>query len=239
MKGSTCRIAGVLFVMALFAPTGASALTQSFGPLPYLSFADSPFMALNIPGFQLEDFEDGLLNTVGVTATTGGTVIGPQPQADSVDGDAGGINGSGADGRSFLSIPDTTVLTFVFDAIALGGLPTHAGLVWTDVGILIFPDNPPGTDNALFQAFDAADALIATIGPSPVGDGSTYGETSEDRFFGVRHDPGIAKISITMLNSQDFEIDHLQYGVAPVPLPGAVFLLAPGLLGIAACRRKT
>lgn len=238
MKGSTCRLAGVLFVMALFTPTGASALTQTFGPLPYLSSADSPFMALNIPGFQLEDFEDGLLNTVGVMATTGGTVIGPQPQADSVDGDAGGINGSGADGRSFLSIPDTTVLTFVFDAIALGGLPTHAGLVWTDVGILIAPDNPPGTDNALFQAFDAADGLIAMIGPSPVGDGSTFGETAEDRFFGVRHDAGIAKISITMLNSQDFEIDHLQYGVAPVPLPGAVFLFVPGLLGIAACRRR-
>ena len=237
MKGSTCRIAGVLFVLALCVPTGASALTQTFGPTPYLSDADSPFVALHIPGFQLEDFEDGLLNTLGVMATTGGTVIGPQPQADSVDGDAGGIDGSGADGRSLLSLPDTTVLTFVFDAVALGGLPTHAGLVWTDVGNLLLPDNPPGMDNALFEAFDASDDLIASIGPSAVGDGSTFGDTAEDRFFGVRHDAGIARISLTMLNSQDFEIDHLQYGVAPVPLPGAILLFVPGLFGIAAWRR--
>lgn len=237
MQGSTCRLAGTLFVAALFAPTGASALTQTFGPTPYLSAADSPFASLNIPGFQLEDFEDGLLNTLGVLATTGGTVIGPQPQADSVDADAGGIDGTGADGRSLLSLPDTTVLTFVFDAAPLGGLPTHAGLVWTDVGNLIVPDNPPGMDSALFEAFDAADQVIAMIGPSVLGDGDTFGATAEDRFFGVRHDAGIAKISITMLNSQDFEIDHLQYGVAPVPLPGALLLFAPGLLSIAAYRR--
>lgn len=238
MKGSLRRIIGVLSSAALFVPAGAYALTETYGPSPYLSAADSPFVALNIPGFQLEDFEDGLLDTLGVTATTGGTVIGPQPQADSVDGDAGGIDGSGADGRSLLSLPDTPVLTFVFDAVALGGLPTHAGLVWTDVGFVTIPDMPAGMDSAVFEAFDQADQLIATIGPSALGDGSTFGATGEDRFFGVRHDAGIAKISITMLNSQDFEIDHLQYGIAAVPLPGTLLLLAPGVLAIAACRRE-
>ena len=95
---------------------GAAAVTATFGPTPYLSVADSPFAGLGLTGFQLEDFEDGVLNVPGVAATTGGTVIGPQPQADSVDGDAGGIDGSGADGRSMLSIPSTNVLTFEFDA---------------------------------------------------------------------------------------------------------------------------
>jgi len=238
MHVSIRRIAGALFAVGLFAPAGASALTVTYGPTPYLSAADSPFAPLNIPGFQLEDFEDGLLNTPGVTATTGGSVIGPQPQADSVDGDAGGVDGSGADGHSLLSIPDTSVLTFVFDGAILGGLPTHAGVVWTDVGLLTIPDTALGVDSAVFEAFDAADELIATIGPSALGDGSTFGATAEDRFFGVRHDAGIAKISIRMLNSQDFEVDHLQYGIAAVPLPGALLLFAPGVLAVAAYRRE-
>lgn len=155
-----------------------------------------------------------------------------------MDGDAGGIEGSGADGHSLLSLPDTSVLTFVFDAAVVGGLPTHARFVWTDVGLLTTPDTPLGAGSAVFAAFDAADQLIATIGPSMLDDGSTFGATAEDRFFGVRHDAGIAKISITMLNSQDFEIDHLQYGIAAVPLPAAWLLFAPGALTIASCRRE-
>lgn len=77
MQGSIRRIAGVLFAVALFAPAGAIALAVTHGPNPYPSAADSPFASLNIPSFQLEDFEDSVLNTPGVTATTGGTMIGP------------------------------------------------------------------------------------------------------------------------------------------------------------------
>ena len=140
-----------------------------------------------------------------------------------------------------LSIPSTSVLRFDFDAAALGGLPTHAGLAWTDVGTLLVagPDSPPGVDAAVFEAFDANDQLVVTVGPTLLGDMSTFGGTAEDRFFGARHDPGIAWIRITMLNSEDFEIDHLQYGIRVIPLPPAMVLLGLPLLLLGRIRARS
>jgi len=42
--------------------------------VPYLSFADSPFAAVDFSGgyFHFEDFEDGLLNVPGVTGSGDG-----------------------------------------------------------------------------------------------------------------------------------------------------------------------
>jgi hypothetical protein len=42
--------------------------------------------------------------------------------------------------------------------------------------------------------------------------GNGPGAMQEDRFFGVIHPPGIASISLTVINSFDWEADHLQYG---------------------------
>ncbi|MCP5146143.1 MAG: hypothetical protein H6978_15140 [Gammaproteobacteria bacterium] len=213
--------------IAAAACNAAGAATTAYGPTPYLSSADSPFIAVSFDVFQLEDFEDGALNATGVSATHGGSVIGPQPQADSVDADDGVLDGSGAAGRSFYSGAVTTVLGFSFDESVLGTLPTHVGLVWTDVGFLI-DSSPGGFGDVVFQAFDATDQLVISIDGTQLGDGSTFGGTAEDRFFGAQHDAGILRITLTMPNSVDFEVDHLQYGVvSPVPLPGGLILMTP------------
>lgn len=103
------------------------------GPTPYLSFVDSPFNALQTSGgftyFYLETFEDGLLNTPGVSANTG-SVLGPGGLTDSVDADDGVIDGSGLTGHTWVF--GSSPVIFTFSAATLGALPTHAGLVWTD-----------------------------------------------------------------------------------------------------------
>ncbi len=74
---------------------------QGTGPTPYLQTSDSPWLSqIGSANFYLEDFEDGLLNTPGVSAT-GANVIGPGGLTDSVDGDDGNVDGSGSTGRSF------------------------------------------------------------------------------------------------------------------------------------------
>ena len=36
----------------------------------------------------------------------------------------------------------------------------------------------------------------------------------------------------------DWEVDHLQYGIQAVPVPGAAWMLAPALVGLMGLRRK-
>jgi hypothetical protein len=104
--------------------------------LPYLSFANSPFNGGSFSYFYLENFEDHLLNTPGVTADAGGVasvIFGPSIH-DSVDADDGAINGSGLGGDSYFTGNGAAGVRFTFNAGVLGGLPTSAGLVWTDGG---------------------------------------------------------------------------------------------------------
>ena len=72
-----------------------------------------------------------------------------------------------------------------------------------------------------------------------LGDGNVFGGTAEDRFFGAIFAAGISRISITSLNgAPDWEIDHLQYGIQAVPVPGAAWMLAPALVGLMGLHRK-
>ena len=64
---------------------------------------------------------------------------------DSVDADDGTIDGFGTDGRSHYAQDGTQGITYVFDSVVLGNLPTHAGLVWTDLS---------GTQDVFLEAFD-------------------------------------------------------------------------------------
>lgn len=199
------------------------------GPTPYVRLVDSPFAALALPDFQVETFEDGALMP-GVIASAG-NVVGPGVFTDSVDEDDGSIDGSGTAGNSWYSGNSTTAMRFSFDSASLGGLPTLAGIVWTDVGDLI--GGPVGISDVIFEAFDAMGASLGTIGPVTLGDGSALGQTAEDRFFGVTNVGGISAIELRMPNSVDWEIDHVQFGGIPEPATFALLLVA-----ISAVRRR-
>jgi len=174
-------------------------------PIPYLSRADSPFKGVALPAYShFEDFEDHLLNTPGVTsdsnrlsASFGSALI------DSVDGDDGTVDGkcTKVDGTCDALFGNGSV-TFTFDAAALGALPTHVGLVWTD--------GSTGCD-AVFEAYDAADVLIGTRTAAAVGDADNNGGPAEDRFFGVVHAAGVKKI-VMKSSAGGVEVDHLTYG---------------------------
>ncbi len=211
----------------LLAPATISA--AALGPSPYLSFADSPFNGGSFSYFHLETFEDGALNTPGVAASGGVlAILPPAPLTDSVDGDDGGIDGLGNGGHSLFSNNDATSISFTFDANVLGALPTHIGIVWTDVGSSSLRI---GVDNVSLEAFDPFGNSLGTLGPFTLGDGLISGETAEDRFLGWADPGGISKFTISSANSNDWELDHLQYArsaVQEVPESG------PGLLGLTA-----
>jgi hypothetical protein len=214
---------------------GSPAIAVNYGPTPYLSAADSPFSSLSFSYFHLENFEDGSLNTPGVTVNAGATVVGPGSNTDSVDGDDGAIDGSGLAGSSLYSNQALTNFGFDFNAAALGGLPTHVGIVWTDVGFVT--SGSPFRGPVTVQAFDGDSNSVGVMGQFELGDdGTVNGRTGEDRFFGFSDPGGIARLVISMANSVDWEVDHLQYGLVPEPT-GA--MLAGGVVaGLAAARRR-
>lgn len=228
----------------LAAPLAATAAPTFLGPSPYLSFANSPFSVGTPATFYLEDWEDGVLDEPGasvsaVGATTGATPSG-QSFVDSVDGDDGSIDGNGNDGRSLGIGPSgsagPSTITFTFNAGVLGQYPTHAGIVFTDIGLSTTGN---GTGFVTFEAFDSLGISLGTLGPNASGDGAKNGGTAEDRFYGVINSGGISKILIAM-NSHDAELDHLQYGFT-VPEPASWLLAGVGLVCLAAwkkCRRR-
>lgn len=173
-------------------------------PTPYVKKADSPFTGVSFSSyFHFEDFEDGLLNTLGVTSNVG------QPSkpfgnlVDSVDEDDGLVDGKcGANCNSWFESTGSTGITFTFDAVALGALPTHVGVVWTDGG---------ASCDVTFSAFDATNTLIGTKTLVMAGDALNTGEVAEDRFFGVVASGGIKSITVTN-STGGIEVDHLQYG---------------------------
>lgn len=223
---------GLFVSSSAIALAAASASAQYINPTPYVGFsASSPFASLSFNSFFLENFEDGSFNTPFATPSAGWVV--PAPSIlDSVDEDDGSINGTGASGRSYYSNGTQNSLTITFSTIN-GSLPTHAGIVWTDVG-QIAGAGGIAVGPVLFEAFGPGNVSLGVIGPFNLGDGLISGETTEDRFIGIVNLAGISAIRITMPTSTDWEIDHVQYGVIPTPSAAT----AMGLLALGAASRR-
>ncbi len=196
----------LLAVLMVAAVAGrAPAAPTCFGPSPYLQKSDSPFDMSGLgTTFFLDDFE-GPTRVAGVTPSTGSLVGFPMSIIDSVDADDGTIDGSGLMGHSWFSDSGSVGVTWTFDPETLGGLPTEAGIVWTD-----------GGGQVSFKAI-AADGTTVLCDSGPVSDpgvfpdGSNNGETAEDRFFGVSDPGGIASIFLSN-SSGGIEMDHVQFG---------------------------
>jgi hypothetical protein len=229
------RVLAIAFSAVALVALPHRAAASSIGPVPYLSFADSPFNGGSFSWFYLEDFEDGLLNTPGVSVSPSTVAIAVGGFTDSVDGDDGVIDGSGSNGHSLWSNFSTSLIAFDFSAAVLGDFPTHVGLVWTDVGNVTVGSY--GFAGVTFEAFDENGASLGISAPVVLGDGAISGQTAEDRFFGAINDGGISRIEMRSLDTNDWEVDHLQYGLAsqrtleaePVPEPATFGLLLTGL----------
>lgn len=212
-----------------------SVSAQWFGPSPYLALADSPFS----PGgyssyFHLENFEDGLLNSPGLTITpvSGPGFVYSNPfNGDSVDEDDGAIDGSGLGRFSYYAPGPTQIVRLGFNAGVLGQLPTDVGFVWTD--------GMAGT--LTVRAYDGSNSLIsmllASVGTLP---NSYVGETDEDRFIGFRSPSGISRLEVTVNPAAWIEMDHVQYGFTPVTTPvpeSSTWAAGVLLLGLGAAAR--
>ena len=198
----------------------------SVGPTPYLSAADSPWNSVSFSSFYLETFEDGLLNTLDVTAAGATNVSDAGGQfTDSVDSDNGPIDGFGISGRSHYTTSGTTGITYTFGTATLGQLPTHAGVVWTDL---------TGAADVFLEAFDQNSISLGILAAGALNDAVSTGETAEDRFLGWENPGGISSIRVYQ-SASDMELDHLQYGVA-VPEPTTVGLALAAMV-LCYCRR--
>lgn len=197
--------------------TARAQTNQPAGYLPvtaYVRRSDSPFAGM--ANLRLEDFEDHQFNLLGVTASAGQVtrVQYPDPNltsVDSVDLDDGAQDGSGTRGDSFVAGADAGI-TLTFNPAVIGAYPTHVGLVWTD-----------GSYATTFEAYNASGASMGVLGPISHADGSWYGTTGEDRFYGVVNAGGISKVTIRNPGSpNEIEIDHIQYaGLTNMPPRGA------------------
>ena len=226
------RLLGLALVLVLGVGT---AHATTFGPTAYSTFAaSSPFASVSFSYFFLEDFDDHLLNTSGVSVNAGVVTSANSGFNGSII-DQVGLNGGCAAGG--LSVACDTLfgsgptgLTFTFNAGTLGSLPTHAGVVWTD-----------GDGTTSFSAF-APDGttVVCSVGPVSIADGSFFGTTADDRFFGCSNAAGISKIFISN-TSGGIEVDHLQYGregATGVPEPSSLLLIGSGLVGLLFARRE-
>lgn len=211
---------------AAFAAGSAGAATF-YGPSAYASAADAPFDAADFDSyFYLEDVEDSAINTPGLSVTgpslciSGFNCFTGSGLIDSV-----GNGGNGNAGHSIFTNGSTQI---DFDTTALGGLPTFAGLVWTD-----------GNNPITFEAFDQNGLSLGFLNGQHA-DGSFSGTLGDDRFYGVAHAGGISRLLIS--NPPGTEIDHIQYGrdrqTAPIPEPGAWALMIVGFGGAGVMLRR-
>lgn len=226
--------------------------TLSLATVGAISIASTAQAAPAASTFEfVEDFEDGLLNTPGLSAMgdTGlpGVVIGNGPFVDSVQGanpPSGSTGFSYYSGRANGDFRFNHTLTFSFGEVAPGSKVTKAGLTLTDVSYLDSQSDysqPNGQafgtsiarDRFFFQVWSgvgATGSLLYEIADM-FGDGQDTGQTEEDRILEYADENGIGSILIGFENSTDWEVDNIAYsGVIPDPIPTPALL--PGLIGL-------
>ncbi len=227
MRTPTSCCAMIVALMPVASAVAGLDVEFIFPDTPYLSADDSPFDLFSKGSdFLLEDFEDGLLNTLGLLGF-GGEVRFPSSFTDSVDFDDGVLDGFGTDGHdywSFAEFGEGTFARFEFDAKALGALPRSVGVVWTDGNVDAV---------TIFEVFGPDGQSLGMMKFTSLDDGRGQGQTAEDRFMGAIYAGGISAIEIRA-DLGRIEMDHVQYGNL-VPAPGAVALLS--LAGL--FRRRT
>lgn len=215
------------FLSLWILPHAGSAATV-FGPILYRQVSDSPFRAgIESGTVYLENFEDGQLNTPGVSARDGGI-----REDQGVDIDDGMLDGLGRNmvwvgpNGTLPDLGDPWKIEISFTPDAILGYPTFAGVVlpgWTGL-----PPNIPAAKR--FGAYDAAGndllsgGLIVDMVHLPAG--TSYYSSEGDQFVGIYNETGISRIILS-----NYSFDHLQYGWA-IPEPGTVTLsgLAAALL---------
>jgi hypothetical protein len=204
----------------------ASLAATFYGPSAYTSQADAPYHAADFSDyFYLEDVEDNLVNTPGLNVSAH-CISGFDCFVGSAITDSVGNGGDGTVGKSVWSAGLTEI---TFDAAVLGGLPSFAGLVWTD-----------GNNPIVFEAFDHLGVSLGILNGNHA-DGTFAATLGDDRFYGVYAAGGISKLRIS--NPPGTEVDHIQYGGTlvqggiPEPSTWAVVILGFGLMGATLRRR--
>lgn len=204
----------------------ASLAATFYGPSAYTSQGDAPYHAADFSDyFYLEDVEDNLVNTPGLNVS-GHCISGFDCFVGSAITDSVGNGGDGTIGKSVWSAGLTEI---TFDAAVLGGLPSFAGLVWTD-----------GNNPIVFEAFDHLGVSLGVLNGDHA-DGTFAATLGDDRFYGVYAAGGISKLRIS--NPPGTEVDHIQYGGTlvqggiPEPSTWAVVILGFGLMGATLRRR--
>jgi hypothetical protein len=221
-----------LFIAGLVILASASASAALIGPKTYSAQADSTFVPGSFGYFYLEDVEDNLINTPGLSATGSGLCIaGGNCFVGSGLTDSVGNGGNGSIGRSIWA--DGSVgITLRFDALVLGSLPTAVGLVWTD-----------GAGTISFEAFDQNGLSLGTLAGNHA-DGSFAGTLVDDRFYGVTNAAGVSRVFISN-SSGGIEIDHVQYGGGqassgvPVSSTFALLFFGAGATAFFSRRKRT
>ena len=204
--GTRAKVLGLALSGALTAQADAA---EFFGPVPYLSAADTP-AAFVVDNLVIEDFEDAAIGP-GLTSSAA-NIVAPGGITDSVDADDGTIDGSGNGGHTLFG-----------NSIRIDFPPPYpraAGMVWTDGAAA------PVT----FHAFGPGGESLGSVGPQTLGDGSISGTTGEDRFFGVHDDGGISAIQLT--STSVMEIDHVQFEARSSVEPAIISTLGDGDAGI-------
>ncbi len=233
---------------------GARAAVIFYEELEYFQSEDSPFHARIAAGNgYLEDFEDHALDTPHVVSwdvprlgsiqigrthrfATGTGVPVNQNSTWSVDADDG-LNGDfrGDDGDSWTTVNASQggilgFMEFRFEPDPLGRYPTFVGFVITEA-LDPFSDVEFGT--ATLSGPEAPDNSYDPLSWIPPV-GTVRGDARTHRFFGIEVEDGITRLTIDNVR----QIDHLQYGYAPVPEPTVAVSVMSGIATLSMRRRR-